>query len=116
MVWGGGAWWLFHQAQPGWGVFILVWGAVLVSASDNLIRPLLIKRGVAMPLTLVILGVFGGFLSFGFLGLFIGPALLAVAFTLLRAWRAVDVHREDGDIAASRGGREYAVAKPGEET
>jgi predicted PurR-regulated permease PerM len=40
-----------------------------------------------MPLTLVVLGVFGGFLSFGFLGLFIGPALLAVAFTLLQAWR-----------------------------
>jgi predicted PurR-regulated permease PerM len=88
LVWGGGAWWLFHQGAGGWGMFLILWGAVLVSMSDNLIRPLLIRRGVAMPLTLVILGVFGGFLSFGFLGLFIGPALLAVAFTLLQAWRA----------------------------
>ena len=88
LAWGGAAWWLFRQGASGWGVFMLLWGLVLVSASDNLIRPLLIKRGVAMPLSLVILGVFGGFLSFGFLGLFIGPALLAVAFTLLQAWRA----------------------------
>ena len=55
--------------------------------SDNLIRPWLISRGVEMPMTLVILGVFGGFVSFGFLGLFVGPALLAIAFTLVRAWR-----------------------------
>ena len=88
LVWGGCAWWLFQQGADGWGFFMILWGALMVSASDNLIRPLLIKRGVKMPLTLVILGVFGGFFSFGFLGLFIGPALLAVAFTLLQAWRA----------------------------
>jgi predicted PurR-regulated permease PerM len=87
-VWGGAAWWLFRQGADAWGVFMLVWGLVLVSASDNLLRPWLISRGLEMPLTLVILGVFGGFISFGFLGLFIGPALLAVAFTLVQAWRA----------------------------
>ena len=91
LVWGGCAWWLFQQGADGWGFFMILWGALMVSASDNLIRPLLIKRGVKMPLTLVILGVFGGFFSFGFLGLFIGPALLAVAFTLLQAWRARSV-------------------------
>jgi predicted PurR-regulated permease PerM len=88
LVWGGAAWWLFQQGDNTWGIFLLVWGAVMVSASDNLIRPLLIRRGVSMPLSLVILGVFGGFLSFGFLGLFIGPASLAVAYTLLQAWRS----------------------------
>jgi predicted PurR-regulated permease PerM len=87
-VWGGAAWWLFRQDADAWGTFMLVWGLVLVSASDNLLRPWLISRGLEMPLTLVILGVFGGFISFGFLGLFIGPALLAVAFTLVQAWRA----------------------------
>jgi predicted PurR-regulated permease PerM len=87
-VWAGGAWWLFDQGARDWGIFMMLWGAVLVSASDNFIRPLLIRRGVTMPLTLVILGVFGGFLSFGFLGLFIGPAGLAVAYTLLQAWRS----------------------------
>lgn len=91
LVWGGCAWWLFQQGADGWGFFMILWGALMVSASDNLIRPLLIKRGVKMPLTLVILGVFGGFFSFGFLGLFIGPALLAVAFTLLQTWRTRSV-------------------------
>ena len=88
LVWGGAGWLLFHQAQTLWGVFILVWGLLLVSTGDNLIRPWLISQGVKMPLALVILGVFGGFLSLGFLGLFVGPALLAAAFNLLRSWRA----------------------------
>jgi predicted PurR-regulated permease PerM len=88
VVWGGAAWWLVRHDAAGWGAFMAVWGLLLVSASDNLIRPWLISRGVKMPLTLVILGVFGGFVSFGFLGLFTGPVLLAVAFTLLQAWRA----------------------------
>lgn len=87
VVWGGAAWWLFHHGEPGWGSFMIVWGLVMVTASDNLLRPWLISRGVAMPLTMVIVGVFGGFLAFGFLGLFVGPAVLAVAFTLLQAWR-----------------------------
>jgi predicted PurR-regulated permease PerM len=55
---------------------------------DNVIKPWLIGFGVAMPMSLTILGVFGGFVSFGFLGLFIGgPTLIAVRFTLLEAWR-----------------------------
>lgn len=87
VVWGGATWWLFRQDMAGWGAFMAAWGLLLVSASDNLIRPWLISRGVKMPLTLVILGVFGGFISFGFLGLFTGPVLLAVTFTLLQAWR-----------------------------
>ena len=85
VLWGGAAWWLFSQGAQAWGIFMLAWGLILVSASDNFVRPWLISRGVTMPLTLVILGVFGGFVSFGFLGLFIGPAVLAVAFTLLQA-------------------------------
>ena len=47
----------------------------------------MIGFGVAMPLSLTILGVFGGFVAFGFLGLFIGPTLIAVGFTILEAWR-----------------------------
>jgi predicted PurR-regulated permease PerM len=82
----GSAWWLFQGGAVGWAAFMVGW-CVVVSATDHVVRPLLISFGMAMPLTLVILGVFGGFLSFGFLGLFIGPSLLAVAFTLLAAWR-----------------------------
>jgi len=65
---------------------MIFWGLV-ISTIDNFIKPLLIGVGVAMPLSLTILGVFGGFVAFGFLGLFIGPTLIAIAFTLLEAWR-----------------------------
>lgn len=87
LVWGGAAWWLY--ANTGVGVafwFVVAWG-LMVTFSDNLLKPLLIGSSLKLPLMLVILGVFGGFLSFGFLGLFIGPTLLAVAFELLAAWR-----------------------------
>jgi predicted PurR-regulated permease PerM len=86
LVWGGAAIWLFGQDQQGWGVFLVVWGLV-VTLMDNVIKPWLIGFGVAMPMSLTILGVFGGFVSFGFLGLFIGPTLIAVAFSILDAWR-----------------------------
>jgi predicted PurR-regulated permease PerM len=88
VTWGGAAAWLYGEGQTGWAIFMLAWGLVLVSGSDNIVRPLLIQRGSAMPLGLIILGVFGGLIAFGFLGLFVGPALLAVGHGLLRAWRA----------------------------
>ena len=87
IVWGGAAWWIY--ARSGWDAavwFVVLWG-LMVTFSDNLLKPLLIGSSIKLPLMLVILGVFGGFLSFGFLGLFIGPTLLAVAFELLAAWR-----------------------------
>jgi predicted PurR-regulated permease PerM len=87
VTWVGAAAWLYTEGQTGWAIFMLVWGALPVSGSDNIVRPLLIQRGSAMPLGLIILGVFGGLIAFGFLGLFVGPALLAVAHGLLRAWR-----------------------------
>ena len=85
-IWIGAAVWLFGQDQPGWGIFMIFWGLV-VTLIDNFIKPFLIGVGVAIPLSLTILGVFGGFVAFGFLGLFIGPTLIAVGYTLLNAWR-----------------------------
>ena len=87
LVWGGAAWWLYSTSGMGpafW--FIVAWG-LMVTFSDNVLKPLLIGSSIKLPLLLIILGVFGGFISFGFLGLFIGPTLLAVAFELLAAWR-----------------------------
>jgi predicted PurR-regulated permease PerM len=86
LIWGGAAWWLFAQDQQVWGGFMILWG-VLVSMIDNFIKPWLIGFGVEMPMSLTILGVFGGFIAFGFLGLFIGPTLIAIVFTLFQAWR-----------------------------
>jgi predicted PurR-regulated permease PerM len=87
LIWGGAAWWLFGQDHQAWGAFMIVWG-VFVSTVDNFIKPWLIGFGVEMPMSLTILGVFGGFIAFGFLGMFIGPTLIAIMFTLLQAWRA----------------------------
>ena len=87
VTWLGAAAWLYSQGELGWAIYMLEWGALPISGSDNIVRPLLIKRGSAMPLGLIILGVFGGLVAFGFHGLFIGPALLAVAHGLLQAWR-----------------------------
>lgn len=90
VTWLGAAAWLYGEGATGWAIFMLVWGLVPVSGSDNIVRPLLIARGSAMPIGLIILGVFGGLIAFGFLGLFVGPALLAVAHGLLKAWQAAE--------------------------
>lgn len=89
LVWGVPAVWLYSTGYVGWAVFVVLVG-IAVSLADNVVRPLLISRGSPMPMSLIIIGVFGGLLSFGFLGLFLGPALLAVAHGLLRTWRGQD--------------------------
>jgi predicted PurR-regulated permease PerM len=78
--------WVFWSGSVGWGIFLLVW-ALVVSTMDNVLRPWLIQRGGAdMPLLLVFAGVIGGLLAFGLVGIFVGPVVLAVAYTLLQAW------------------------------
>jgi len=77
--------WLFWTDRTGWGTALLVW-TILIGILDNVLRPLLIRRGADLPLLLIFAGVIGGLLSFGVIGLFVGPVVLAVAFTLLTAW------------------------------
>ena len=86
VVWLPAAIWLFAQGETFWGIFLLIYGAAGISSVDNVIRPWLISRGADLPLLLTILGALGGVFAFGFLGLFLGPVLLAVGFTLLRDW------------------------------
>lgn len=86
LIWGGATVWLFYQDQPGWAVFMAIWGFFVVSGIDNVVKPLLISRGSSLPFALVLLGVFGGILAFGFVGIFLGPTLLAVGFNLARRW------------------------------
>ena len=90
IIWGGAAIWLFNQGQTGWGVFMLVWGLILISGVDNVVKPMLISRGSDLPFLLVLLGVLGGVIGFGFVGLFIGPVLLAVGYSLVRVWTGVE--------------------------
>lgn len=87
LVWGGAAWWIYTNSGTGLAFwFVVVWG-LFVTFMDNFLKPMLIGARMTLPIMLVILGVFGGFISFGFLGLFIGPTLLAVTYDLLNAWR-----------------------------
>ena len=83
----GGIVWLFWQEQTLWGTVLIVW-SVITGSLDNFLRPLLIKQGADLPLLLVFAGVMGGLLAFGIIGLFVGPVVLAVSYTLLGAWVA----------------------------
>jgi predicted PurR-regulated permease PerM len=81
--------WLYWSGSIGWAIALLVW-TVLVGALDNILRPVLIRRGVDLPLLLIIAGVIGGLIGFGVVGLFIGPVMLAVTYTLLKSWVSND--------------------------
>ena len=77
--------WLFWQGHTGMGIFALV-VTVIVGTVDNFIRPVLIKLGADLPLLLILAGVIGGLFAFGLVGIFVGPVVLAVGWTLLDAW------------------------------
>ncbi len=79
------AYWLYSQGYSGWAIFMVLWG-VMVSSIDNVIKPLLMSRGVSTPMILVMFGMFGGVIAFGLVGLFIGPTVLALGYTLLTEW------------------------------
>ena len=77
--------WLYATGKTGWGTFLLV-AMVVVISLDNLLRPVLIKKGADLPILLILAGVIGGLLAFGLVGIFLGPAVLAVSYTLLQTW------------------------------
>ena len=77
--------WVYWSGDSAWGTFLLVW-TLVVGTMDNFLRPLLIKKGADLPLLLIFAGVIGGLITFGVVGIFVGPVVLAVAYTLLDAW------------------------------
>lgn len=77
--------WVYWQGSIAWGTALLVWSAIALSM-DGFLRPILIRKGANLPLLLIFAGVIGGLIAFGLIGLFIGPVLLAVSYTLLLAW------------------------------
>ena len=85
-IWGGAAAWLYFQGHTGWAIFMVVYGVAVISSVDNFIKPILMSRAGNLSMMLVVLGVFGGAIAFGFIGLFIGPALLAVGWNLIKTW------------------------------
>ncbi|UXY16368.1 AI-2E family transporter [Chitiniphilus purpureus] len=81
--------WLYLQGTTGWAIFLAVWMVAVVASADNVVKPLVIGKESNLPFVLILIGVLGGALAWGMLGVFLGPTLLAVTFTLLRNWNAV---------------------------
>ena len=77
--------WLYWSGHPAWATALIVW-AILIAATDNVLRPLLIRRGADLPLPLIFAGAIGGLVSLGVIGLFVGPVVLAVTYRLLEWW------------------------------
>lgn len=90
LVWGSVALWLFFQGEVGWSIFVAGWGLLLVSSIDNLLRPYLLTQANSLPVLLSFFGFLGGILAFGFIGVFLGPVLLAVGYSLFLEWQATD--------------------------
>jgi predicted PurR-regulated permease PerM len=91
LIWGGAAAWLYTQDQLGWAIFMVIWGVVVVSSIDNFLKPFLMARGSGISILLIALGVLGGILVFGFIGIFLGPVLLALGHMLFSRWTREDV-------------------------
>jgi predicted PurR-regulated permease PerM len=86
--------WLYWSDHPGWGTVLLVW-SIIVIGIDNVVRPLLMRK-VHLPLVLLLAGVIGGLIAFGLVGVFLGPVVLAVGYTLLQAWLEEDPDHDGG--------------------
>jgi len=78
--------WMFFEGETGWAIFIALWFSLFVGTIDNWLRPILISREVELPFILIVFGIFGGLLAFGFIGVFIGPTLLATSYALILDW------------------------------
>lgn len=88
--------WMFWMGDTSWASFLLVCSVIIV-ALDNVLRPMLIKKGADLPLLLIFAGVIGGLLSLGLIGIFVGPVVLAVTYTLMEAWIADGLTRVDAN-------------------
>jgi predicted PurR-regulated permease PerM len=86
IIWGAAGIVLLQQGELAWGLFVLAWGMLIVSMVDNVIKPLIISKGSDLPFILVLLGVLGGIVAFGFIGVFVGPVLLAIGYALAKEW------------------------------
>ncbi|HYE36135.1 AI-2E family transporter [Methylocaldum sp.] len=86
LIWVPAAIWLFEKGATGWAVFLVIWGLLVVGLIDNFLKPYFIGKGSHLPFVVVFLGTLGGVMAFGFLGIFLGPTLLAIAYTAFQEW------------------------------
>lgn len=86
LVWGGVALWLYNQGAHGWAIFLALYGLFAISSVDNVVKPMLISHSANLPMLLIVPGVLGGAIAFGFVGIFLGPTLLALGLALTQHW------------------------------
>lgn len=89
LVWGPAACWLYYKGEVGMAIFLVLWGSLAVSSVDNFLKPLLISKGASLPLSLIYLGVFGGIIAFGFMGIILGPVVIAVGIAMSKTWLSI---------------------------
>jgi predicted PurR-regulated permease PerM len=92
--------WLYWTGESMWGTLLVIW-SILLSTIDSIVRPLLIRKGAHLPVLLLLAGVIGGLIAFGLVGIFLGPVVLAVAYTLLLSWLA-EANTPDEEVSVSR--------------
>ncbi len=89
LLWVPASIWLYSSGETSWSLFLFLWGLLVISAVDNFLKPYFISLGSNLPLVLVLLGILGGVIAFGFIGVFIGPTFLAVAYSLIMEWSTI---------------------------
>ncbi|WP_130618021.1 AI-2E family transporter YdiK [Dyella amyloliquefaciens] len=104
-----GVGWLYWKNRTIAALVLFIW-TIFCGTIDNVIRPILIKRGADLPFLLILAGVIGGLLGFGLVGLFVGPTLLAVTFALLQTW--INEPPPDAEVNASVAGEDPPKAPP----
>jgi predicted PurR-regulated permease PerM len=100
LTWLPAAIWLISKGSTGWGIFLIVWG-IAVASIDNFVKPWLISQGSDLPFILIFFGVMGGALAFGFIGIFLGPTLLAVGYRIVGEWGYMNETEPDTPAAAN---------------
>jgi predicted PurR-regulated permease PerM len=85
-AWGAVSIWLMSQGHTAEGIGLALWGVLVISWVDNLIRPIVISGATKIPFIIIFIGVLGGLTAFGFVGLFIGPVVLAIGLAVWREW------------------------------
>jgi predicted PurR-regulated permease PerM len=101
LIWLPATIWLFTTGETGWAIFLIVWSIMVFGVIEALLRTFLVSRGSDLPMIMILLGLFGGLLTFGFIGLFLGPCLLALGYTLIKEWIGMEKERRNRKLAGA---------------
>jgi predicted PurR-regulated permease PerM len=112
LVWIPVAVWLVASNEPGWAIFLVAWGVLVVYSVENFSRPLLAGRAAHLPGLLIFVGVLGGLIAWGLIGVFLGPVILAVAYELVQEWLRIHPGSEPNSTGSSAGSSSRHPPRP----